>query len=64
MNNISMRRFFIILFILALASGSCNMRIFHKAKEPRVVLKAKKKQETKERKLKKNYAHFFLFVMY
>jgi hypothetical protein len=77
MNNLSMRKFFLFVFILSLAIGSCNAQIFHKnasrnaerglfgkspgkkkevkVKEPRTVLKAKKKQEANERKLKRDY---------
>ena len=68
-----MRKFFLFLFLLSLATGSCNAQIFHKnpekvlfgkshgnrkeskVKEPRTVLKAKKKQEANERKLKRDY---------
>jgi LAS superfamily LD-carboxypeptidase LdcB len=73
MNNLSMRKLFVILFLLLLAIGSGDAQIFHKnpekellgkslgkkkevkAKEPRSVLKAKRKQEANDRKLKKNY---------
>jgi len=78
MNNISMKRFFLILIISSMALGTVNAQLFHKnaaksaerglfgkslnkkkqvkVKEPRSVSKAKKKQEAKERKLKKDYA--------
>ena len=77
MNNLYVRRFFPLVFILSLALGSCNTLFFHnigsrnaerklfgnslgkkkeaKVKEPRTVLKAKKKQEANDRKLKKEY---------
>jgi preprotein translocase subunit SecF len=62
MNNLSIRNFFLFVFILLLATGSGNAQIFHKngsrneakVKEPRTVLKAEKKQEAKDRKLKKD----------
>jgi hypothetical protein len=72
-----MRKFFFVLFILSLGSGSCNAQVFKKStsrraekelfgksrankkqakvREPRAVLKAKKKQAAKERELKRNY---------
>jgi len=72
-----MRKLFLFVFILSLAIGSCNTRLFkknasrnaerglfgksfgkkkeRKAKEPRTVLKAKKKQEANDRKLKADY---------
>lgn len=78
MNNISMRRLFILLFISTLAIGSANAQLFHRnaarnaekglfgkslskkkqvrVKEPRSVMKAKKKQEANENKIKKDYA--------
>jgi hypothetical protein len=73
MNNLSLKRFLFLIFILSLACGSCNAQIFHrnpekklfgktvgvkkepKAKEPGTVLKAKRKQEANDRKLKKDY---------
>ena len=77
MNNLSVRKFFLFVFILLLAIGTCNAQIFHKngsrnaeralfgkspgkKKEVKVkkswtVLKAKKKQEANERKLKRDY---------
>jgi hypothetical protein len=73
MNNLSTRKFFLILFVLALATGPGNAQIFHKnpekqlfgkshrnhkeakVKEPRSVLKAKRKQEANDRRLEKNY---------
>ncbi len=80
MNNITMKRLFLILFILTLAVGSANGQLFHKnasrraekglfgkslnkkkevkIREPRSVVRAKKKQEANERKLKKDYAAF------
>lgn len=74
MNNLSMNKLFLLMFILSLSIGSGNAQIFHKdpekklfgkslgnkkeakIKEPRVVLKAKKEQEAKEKKLKKDNA--------
>lgn len=78
MNNISMKKLYILLFISTLAIGSANAQLFHrnaarsaekglfgkslskkkqvKVKEPRSVLKAKKKQEANENKIKKDYA--------
>jgi hypothetical protein len=73
MNKLSISKFFLILFILSLATTSGNAQIFHKnpekqlfsksnrgrkeikVKEPRKVLKAKRKQEANDRRLKKNY---------
>jgi hypothetical protein len=73
MNNISLRKLFLFIFILLLAIGSCNAQIFHrnperqlfgktpgikkepKVKESRTVLRAKKKQEANDRKLKRDY---------
>jgi len=73
MNNLSMRKFFLFLFVLFLTVASANAQIFHKnpekqlfgkthgsrkeakVKEPRKVLKAKKKQEANDRRLKKAY---------
>jgi len=72
MNNLTMRKLILLLFVLSLATGSCTAQIFHKnpekqlfgkshinkkgpkVKEPRKVLKAKKKQEANDRKLKKD----------
>jgi hypothetical protein len=64
MNNLSMKKFLLILFTLSIAIGSCNAQLFHKnasrndtkVKEPKVVLKAQKKQAAKDRKLKKDYS--------
>jgi hypothetical protein len=77
MNNLSMRKLFLFVFILSLAIGSCNAKLFkknasrsterglfgksigkkkeRKVKEPRSVLKAKKKQGANDRKLKADY---------
>jgi hypothetical protein len=71
MNNLSIRRIFILFFVVFIATGSVNAQIFHKnpekqlfgkshrkspkVKEPRSVLKAKKKQEANSRKLDKQY---------
>ena len=73
MNNLSIRKFFLILFVLSMATASVNAQIFHKnpekqlfskshgsrkevkVKEPKKVLKAKKKQEANDMRLKKNY---------
>jgi len=78
MNNLYMKKIFLLLFISALAIGSSDAQLFHrnvaksaekglfgkslskkkqvKVKEPRSVLKAKKKQEANENKIKKDYA--------
>jgi hypothetical protein len=73
MNNISLRKLLLSLFLLSMAIGSSNAQIFHKnpekalfgktlrnkkeakVKEPRAVLRSKRKQEANDRKLKKNY---------
>jgi hypothetical protein len=73
MNNLSMRKFILFLFVLFFAGASANAQIFHKdpekqlfgkphgsrkeakVKEPRKVLKAKKKQEANDRRLEKAY---------
>jgi hypothetical protein len=73
MNNLSVRKIFLLLFILYLAVGSGNAQIFHKnpekqlfgkthvkrkeekVREPKKVLRAKKKQEANDRRLKKAY---------
>jgi hypothetical protein len=73
MNNLSIRKLFLILFLLTLAIGSSDGQLFHKnpekalfgktvgrkkeakVKEPRSVLRAKRKQEANDRRLKKNY---------
>jgi hypothetical protein len=76
MNNLSIRKFFLFVFIVSLAIGTCNAQLFKKnvsrnaerglfgkslgnkkkvkVKEPRTVLKAKKKQEAKDKKLKRD----------
>jgi hypothetical protein len=78
MNNLYMKRLFLLLFISTLTIGSANAQLFHrnaarsaekglfgkslskkkqvKVKEPRSVMKAKKKQEANENKIKKDYA--------
>jgi hypothetical protein len=78
MNNLSMKRLFLLLFISTLVIGSSDAQLFHrngarsaekglfgkslnrkkqvKVKEPRSVLKAKKKQEANENRIKKDYA--------
>jgi len=71
MNNLSVRKLFLLLFVVSFTIASCNARIFHrnpekqlfgksrhvnkevKVKEPRKVLKAKKKQEDNDKKLQK-----------
>ena len=53
MNNISLRKLFLFIFILLLAIGSCNAQIFHR--NPERQLFAKKKQEANDRKLKRDY---------
>jgi hypothetical protein len=73
MNNLSIRKLFLILFLLTLAIGSSDGQLFHKnpekalfgktvgrkkeakVKEPRSVLRAKRKQEANDRRLKRNY---------
>jgi hypothetical protein len=73
MNNISLRKYFLFLFLLSLSMVTCNAQIFHKnpekqlfgktlgkkkepkVKEPRTVLRAKRKQEANDRKLNKEY---------
>jgi len=73
MNNLSIRKLFLVLFILTLAIGSSDGQLFHKnpekalfgktvgrkkeakVKEPRSVLRAKRKQEANDRRLKRNY---------
>jgi hypothetical protein len=73
MNNLSIRKLFLILFLLTLAIGSSDGQLFHKnpekalfgktvgrkkeakVKEPRSVLRAKRKQEANDRRLQKNY---------
>jgi LAS superfamily LD-carboxypeptidase LdcB len=73
MNNISLRKLFLFLFLLSVSIGSCNAQIFHKnpekalfgktrinkkeskVKEPKTVLKARRKQEANQRKLDKDY---------
>jgi len=71
MNNLSAKKFFLLLFVVSFTVASCNVRIFHrnpekrlfsrshsikkeaKVKEPRKVLKAKKKQEANDKKLQR-----------
>ena len=71
MNNLSFKRIFLFLFVLFIAVGSVNAQLFRKnpekqlfgkshrkepkVKEPRYVLKAKKKQEANDSKLQKEY---------
>jgi hypothetical protein len=73
MNNLSIRKLILVLFILTLAIGSSDGQLFHKnpekalfgktvgrkkeakVKEPRSVLRAKRKQEANDRRLQKNY---------
>jgi hypothetical protein len=73
MNNKSLRKLFLFIFILLLSVGLVNAQIFHrnpekqlfgktlgkkkepKVKEPRTVIRAKRKQEAHERKLNKDY---------
>jgi hypothetical protein len=70
MNNLSFKKIFLHLFVIFIAIGSANAQLFHKnpekklfsshrsapkVKEPRTVLKAKKKQEANARKLDKEY---------
>jgi hypothetical protein len=73
MNNISLRKLFLSLFLLSMAIGTCNAQLFHKnpekqlfgktagikrapkVKEPGSALRAKRKQERNDRRLKKEY---------
>jgi hypothetical protein len=73
MNNLSMKKLFLFIFLLSLIIGSANAQIFHKnpekqlfgktpgikkeskVKPPKSVLKAQRKQEANDRKLKKDY---------
>ena len=71
MNNLSFKKILFIFFVLFIAIGSANAQLFHKnpekqlfgkshrkepkVKEPGTVLKAKKKQETNDRKLQNDY---------
>jgi hypothetical protein len=71
MNNLSSKRIFMLLFLLLVFAGSGNAQIFHrdpekklfskthrkdpKVKESKYVLRAKKKQEANDRKLKNDY---------
>lgn len=71
MNKLSFRKILFIFFVLFVAIGSANAQLFHKnpekqlfgkshrkepkVKEPKTVLKAKKKQEANDRKLQKEY---------
>lgn len=71
MNKLSFRRIFFSLFVLFIATGSVNAQLFHKdpekqlfgkshrkepkVKEPRFVLRAKKKQEANDHRLQKEY---------
>lgn len=71
MNNLSLRKILLLFFVVFIATGSVNAQIFHKnpekqlfgkshrkapkVREPRTVLKAKKKQEANSRKLDKQY---------
>jgi hypothetical protein len=72
MNNLSMRKFFILVFFLTLVIVSCNAQLINKkgsgstekglfrkspgVKGPRAAVKAQKKQEAKDRKDKKDSA--------
>ena len=71
MNNLSFKKIILVFFVLFIVTGSGNAQLFHKdpekqifgkshrkeprVKEPRYVLKAKKKQEANDRKLQKEY---------
>jgi hypothetical protein len=71
MNNLYLKKILLFLFVLFIGIGSANAQLFHKnpekqlfgkshrkepkVKEPRYVLKAKKKQEANDRRLKKEY---------
>ena len=79
MNNLSVRKSFILLIVFSLAITVCEAQSFKKSKsrnterrlfgkslnkrtvkikEPRVVIKAKKKQKVDEKKLKREYEKF------
>jgi len=79
MNNLSVRKFFILLIVFSFALTVCEAQSFKKnnsrnperrlfgkslnkrtvkIKEPRVVIKAKKKQKADEKKLKREYEKF------
>jgi len=71
MNKLSFKKILFIFFVLFIAIGSAKAQLFHKnpekqlfgkshrkepkVKEPKTVLKAKKKQEANDRKLQKEY---------
>ena len=71
MDNLSFKKVLFIFFVLFIGIGSANAQLFHKnpekqlfgksqrkepkVKEPRTVLKAKKKQEANDHKLQKEY---------
>ncbi|HZY26329.1 MAG TPA: hypothetical protein VFE71_10910 [Bacteroidales bacterium] len=71
MNKLSFKKILFIFFVLFIATGSAKAQLFHKnpekqlfgkshrkepkVKEPKTVLKAKKKQEANDRKLQKEY---------
>lgn len=71
MNNLSFKKILITFLVLFISIGSANAQLFHKdpekqlfgkshrkepkVKEPKTVLKAKKKQEANDRKLQKEY---------
>lgn len=71
MNKLYIKKIFLFLIVLFIAIGPANSQLFHKnpekqlfgkshrkepkVKEPRYVLKAKKKQEANDRRLKKEY---------
>ena len=74
MNNLSYKKILFLLLVVFIATGSVHAQIFHKnpekqlfgkshrkapkIREPRTVLKAKKKQEVNARKLDKQYVKF------
>jgi hypothetical protein len=71
MNNLYSKKIVLFLFVVFFTIGPANSQLFHKnpekqlfgkshrkepkVKEPRYVLKAKKKQEANDRRLKKEY---------
>lgn len=71
MNNLYSKKIVLFLFVLFFTIGPANSQLFHKnpekqlfgkshrkepkVKEPRYVLKAKKKQEANDKRLKKEY---------
>jgi hypothetical protein len=71
MNNLSFKRILFSLFVLFIVTGQVNAQLFHKnpekqlfgkshrkepkVKEPKTVLRAKKKQEANDQRLQREY---------